>query len=62
MRQASEAVTEQESGSSDVLPYLVSAAAATVAAGLIVAGALLWERHGMTIFLDRLATAVWNCF
>lgn len=34
---------------------------AAAAAILLVAGLALWQRHGLVIYVDMLATRIWNC-
>lgn len=60
-------MTRQRDAGSETRDTLLGppAAVALVAAAagiLLLAGLVLWQRHGVLIYIDMLATGIWNCF
>ena len=43
-------------------PPLAVALLAAAAGILLLAGLALWQRHGLLVYVDMLATGIWNCF
>lgn len=48
----------QDESASNLLFAVIAAALAV----LSLASLALWSRYGVTIYIDQLAGAVWNCF
>jgi len=43
-------------------PPAAVAAFAAAAGVLLLTGLALWYQHGLIIYVDMLATRIWNCF